>query len=124
MSYLLFLIYLLLFMWLLRKISFFRNSGLSQTQVQIVFLLKVFAGILYGWVGIYYTNKGQIVDTWWLHDQALKEQPLLRHDPVTFVTDLFRNNYSHGFGRFLSSRNSWWNDLHSNLFIKCLAVLD
>ncbi|RYY60616.1 MAG: hypothetical protein EOO12_15105, partial [Chitinophagaceae bacterium] len=124
MSYLLFLLYLLLFVWLLRKIPFFRNSGLSQTQVQIVFLLKVFAGILYGWVGIYYSQKGQIVDTWWLHYQGLKEGALLHRDPHAFFTDLLRNNYSHGFGRFLSSRNSWWNDLHSNLFIKCLALLD
>ncbi|GAB4092417.1 hypothetical protein [Flaviaesturariibacter terrae] len=124
MTYLLFVLYLLAFMWLLRKIRFFRNSGLSQTQVQIVFLLKVFAGILYGWVGIYYSSHGQIVDTWWLHYQGLKEQQLLHHDPKTFVTDIFRNNYRHGFGRFLSSRDSWWNDLHTNLFLKCLALLD
>ncbi|RYY90558.1 MAG: hypothetical protein EOO15_02100 [Chitinophagaceae bacterium] len=124
MSYLLFLLYLFLFIWLLQKIPFFRNSGLTQRQVQIVFLLKVFAGILYGWVGIYYSSKGQIVDTWWLHYQGLKEQELLHTSPSKFVYDLFRNNYSHGFGRFLSSRNSWWNDLHSNLFIKCLALLN
>lgn len=124
LTYLLFLLYLLLFLWLLRKIPFFRNSGLSPTQVQIVFLVKVFAGILYGWVGIYYSSHGQIVDTWWLHYQGLKEQTQLQQSPRSFLADLFRNNYSHGFGRFLSSRESWWNDLHTNLFIKCLALLD
>ena len=124
LSYLLFLLYLVLFIWLLRKIPFFRNSGLTPTQVQIVFLLKVFAGILYGWVGIYYSTRLDPVDTWWLHYKGLEEQALLHRDPHAFFSDLLRNNYSHGFGRFLSSRNSWWNDLHTSLFIKCLALLD
>ncbi|RYY39444.1 MAG: hypothetical protein EOO08_10465 [Chitinophagaceae bacterium] len=124
MTYLLFFLYLLLFIWLLRKIPFFRNSGLTQRQVQIVFLLKVLAGIIYGWIGLLYSTPENPVDTWWLHYQGLKEQTLLHASPGKFVYDLFRNNYSHGFGRFLSSRNSWWNDLHSNLFIKCLALLN
>jgi hypothetical protein len=124
LTYLLFIAYLLLFIWLLQKIPFFRNSGLSQRQVQMVFLFKVFAGILYGWVGIYYSQHGQVVDSWWLHYQGLKEQTLLHNKPGAFFSELFRNNYRHGFGRFLSSRESWWNDLHSNLFIKILALLD
>ncbi|GAA4326766.1 hypothetical protein [Flaviaesturariibacter amylovorans] len=124
MKYLLFLFYLLVFVWMLRRIAFFRNSGLTQRQVQIVFLVKVFAGIFYGWVGIFYSMQGQLVDTWWLHIQGLKEGPLLRSDPGSFFAELFRNNYKHGFGRFLSSRDSWWNDLHTNLFIKLLALLN
>ncbi|RYY96986.1 MAG: hypothetical protein EOO11_12090 [Chitinophagaceae bacterium] len=124
MKYALFVFYLLLFVWLLRKVRFFRESGLSTRQVQIVYLIKVCAGIFYGWVGIYYRMQGQLVDTWQLHLKGLQEVKLLKEQPGTFFAELLRNNYKHGFGRFLSSRDSWWNDLHSNLFIKMLALLD
>src|SRR5215472_11595865 len=50
LEYLLFVGYLVLFAWLVTKTKFFNRSGLSKAQLVIIFLLKVMAGILYGWV--------------------------------------------------------------------------
>jgi len=82
------------------------------------------AGIFYGWIGIYYGELAKMVDTWAFHYEGLKEYELLLSHPHQFFTSLFENNYESGYGEFLSSENSWWNDLHGNLFIKILALFN
>lgn len=79
------------------------------------------AGIIYGWIGVYYGEMAQMVDTWAYHYQSLYEYELLKRNPVEFLTTLFQNNYPDGYTRFLSEQ-SWWNDLKGNVFIKILAV--
>ena len=64
MEHFIFAAYLVLFSWIVTRIKFFRNSGLTPAQLVIVFLLKVIAGIIYGWIGVYYGNLAQMVDTW------------------------------------------------------------
>ena len=54
MEYLLFIAYLVLFAWLVTRVKFFNTTGLSHPQLVIIFLLKVMAGIFYGWIGLYY----------------------------------------------------------------------
>jgi hypothetical protein len=120
---LLFAAYLILFAWLITKVRFFKNSGLSNSQLIILFLLKVMAGILYGWIGVYYGEMAQMIDTWAYHYQGLVEYHLLLSDPVRFFTSLFDNSYPHGYGRFLTSDNSWWNDLKANFYLKIVAIL-
>ncbi|GAC1423378.1 MAG: hypothetical protein NVS9B7_02290 [Flavisolibacter sp.] len=82
------------------------------------------AGILYGWIGVYYGNMAQMVDTWAYHYQSLRELELLKSHPINFFTSIFQNSYSNGYLKIFSSENSWWNDLKDNLFIKVLALLD
>jgi hypothetical protein len=122
LEHLLFAGYLLLFAWLVTRTPFFLRSGLTPAQLIIVFLLKVMAMILYGYVGVYYGTLAQMVDTWYFHYSSLEEYRLLLDDPGTFVSSLFDNPYPGGYTRFLTSRNSWWNDLPINLFNKILAV--
>ena len=124
MDHLLFAGYLILFAWLVTKVPFFIKSGLTPAQLIIIFLLKVMAGIFYGWIGIYYGELAKMVDTWAFHYEALKEYDLLLSNPHQFFSSLFQNNYEGGYGEFLSSQNSWWNDLHGNLFIKILAIFN
>jgi hypothetical protein len=124
LEYLLFAAYLVLFAWLVTRIRFFTGTGLSHPQLIILFLLKVMAGIFYGWIGTYYGNLAQMVDTWSFHYEALKEYRLLGTDPQEYFTNLFRNPYDEGFLKFLGSTDSYWNDLKANLFIKVLSVLD
>lgn len=123
MEHLLFAAYLILFSWLVTKVPFFKNSGLTPAQLIIVFLLKVIAGIFYGWIGVYYGDLAQMVDTWMFHYEGLKSYDLLRSDPVAFFDSLFKNSYG-TYGRFLSDRNSWWNDLHNNFFIMIISLFD
>ncbi len=120
----LFAAYLILFAWLVTKVKFFTNSGLTTSQLIIIFLLKVMAGILYGWIGVYYGQMAQMVDTWAYHYESIQEYHFLRTDPAEFFTSLFQNTYDGGYTNFLISENSWWNDLKGNFFIKVMAVFN
>lgn len=124
MEHLLFAAYLVLFAWLATKISFFKNSGISSPQLIIIFLLKVIAGIFYGWIGVYYGQLAQMVDTWSFHYESIEAYQLLLKDPGLFFHSLFHNNYEEAYGNFLSSNNSWWNDLHNNAFTFLLSFFN
>lgn len=81
------------------------------------------AGIFYGWIGVYYGEMAQMVDTWAYHYESLKEYQLLTRDPAIFFSNIFRSTYEEGYGGFLASENSWWNDLKGNSLLKVLAFL-
>jgi hypothetical protein len=91
LEYLLFVVYLVLFAWLVTKVKFFTGSGLSRSQIIILFLLKVIAGIFYGWIGIYYGGLAQMWDTWNFHTNSIQEYHLLFNDPHEYFTNLFRD---------------------------------
>lgn len=122
--YLLFTAYLIFFAWLVTKVKFFTHSGFTNSQLIIIFLLKVMAGIFYGWIGIYYGQMAQMIDTWAYHVESLQEYKLLITHPVDFVTSLFQNHYEGGYTNFLTSHNSWWNDVKAMFFIKMMAVFN
>jgi len=125
LDYLLFIAYLVLFSWLVTKTRFFNKTGLSKPQLVIIFLLKVIAGIFYGWMGNYYGGLAQMVDTWNYHQNGLLEYQLLLSDPKEYFTNLFHDPYhQEGLKGFLSSKDSYWNDLKSNVFIKILSIFD
>jgi hypothetical protein len=124
LEYLLFVVYLILFSWLVTRVGFFKNSGLSQSQLIIIFLLKVMAGIFYGWIGIYYGGLAQMSDTWGFHTNSVEEFKLLQTNPGEYLTNLFHNPYGGGFGKLFSSDDSYWNDLKGNSFIKVLSIFN
>jgi len=124
LDHLLFAAYLIFFAWLVTKIKFFTRSGLTTPQLIILFLLKVMAGIFYGWIGVYYGNMAQMVDTWAYHHESLAEYRLLMQEPSQFFSSLFHNTYEGGYTNFLVTQNSWWNDLKANFFIKVLALFN
>ena len=82
------------------------------------------AGIFYGWIGIYYGTLAKMQDTWAYHYESLKEYQWLLHHPVTFFTSIFHNPFENGYSNFLSSTDSWWNNLHGKIMIKLLAILN
>ena len=123
LEHLLFAAYLVLFSWLITKVPFYKNAGLSPAQLIIIFLLKVIAGIFYGWIGVYYGNLAQMVDTWMYHYESLESYQQLLSSPREFFNDLLANNYGH-YGGFFSSENSWWNDLHNNSFIMFISFFN
>lgn len=82
------------------------------------------AGIFYGWVGIYYGNHAQMVDTWSYHYNSIKETQLLYENPHEYFVNLFRDPYEGGVAKFLGSSFSYWNDLKGNFFIKILSVFN
>jgi hypothetical protein len=124
LEYLLFVVYLILFAWLVTKVKFFTDSGLSNSQLIIIFLLKVIAGIFYGWIGLYYGNLAQMLDTWAYHHVGLTEYRILMNNPHEYFTNIFQNPYPGGMGRFFGSSDSYWNDLKGNIFVKLLSIFD
>lgn len=116
--------YLVLFAWLITKVKFFKRSGFTNAQLVIIFLLKVMAGIFYGWIGVYYGEMAQMIDTWAYHVESLQEYKLLISHPIDFFTSLFHNGYEGGYTNFLVSHNSWWNDVKVNFLIKIMAIFD
>ena len=124
LEYLLFVAWLVLFAWIITKVKFFTRSGLSQPQLIIVFLLKVMAGIFYGWIGLYYGNLAQMVDTWSFHTNGIAEYRLLYNNPHEYFTNLFRNPYESGIYKFFANSDSYWNDLKGNVLVKILSVFD
>ena len=124
LEHLLFASYLILFAWLVTKIPFLKKSGLTAPQLVIVFLLKVIAGIFYGWIGVYYGNLAKMVDTWKFHYDSLEAYDLLLKSPNAFFQYFLANDYENGYSNFLSSANSWWNDLHNNAFTMLLAFFN
>ncbi len=124
MEYLLFIAYLVLLAWLITRIRFFSNSNLSRPQLVIIFLLKVMAGIFYGWIGLYYGGLAKMSDTWLFHSNSVLEYQLLQTNPKEYFTNLFYNPYEGGFDRFFNSDESYWNDLKGNFYIKVLSVLN
>ncbi len=118
MEYLLFAAYLVSFAWLVTKVKFFTRSGLSQSQLIILFLVKIMAGIFYGWIGIYYAGMAQMLDTWSFHAYSIEEYKLLFKHPQEYVTNLFNNPYGN------LDNPLYWNDLKGNMFIKILSVFN
>lgn len=119
-----FVFYLVLFAWLITKVRFYKTAGLSKSQLIIFFLLKIIAGIFYGWIGIYYGGLAQMWDTWGYHQNSVLEFRLLFDNPHAYFTNLFYNPYKEGFTQFLSTTDSYWNDLKGNFLIKVLSVFN
>jgi hypothetical protein len=124
LEYLLFVAYLVLFAWVVTKVKFFTRAGLTSPQLIIIFLLKVMAGIFYGWIGLYYGGLAQMQDTWGYHTGSIQEYHLLYQNPGEYLTNLFRDPYGNGFSKFFDSNDSYWNDLKGNVLIKILSVFD
>lgn len=122
--YLLFAAYLIFFSWLVTKVKFFTRTGFTNSQLIILFLLKVMAGIFYGWIGVYYGEMAQMIDTWAYHVESLGEYKRLISHPVNFFTNLFQTSYEGGYSNFLTSDNSWWNDVKASFLIKLMAVFN
>lgn len=121
MEYLLFVVYLVLFAWLVTKVKFFTRSGLTDSQLIIVFLLKVMTGIFYGWIGIYYAGLAQMWDTWQYHADSIAEYKLLFSNTNTYLTNLFGDfSQNDGWNLF----GPYWNDLKGNVIIKILSVFN
>jgi hypothetical protein len=124
LEYLLFVFYLVLFAWIVTKVKFFIKTGLSKPQLISLFLLKVIAGIFYGWIGTYYGGLAQMYDTWVYHNQGIVEYNLLFSDPEKYFTNIFHNPYQSGSSQFLASYDSYWNDLKGNTFIKIVSIFN
>lgn len=124
MTYLLFALYLVLFSWLITRIKFIQQSGLPNYWLIGLFVLKVAAGVAYGW---YYTtipNYEQSADTWKFFFDSKNDTALLFHDPLRYFTSIYDNPYDKDFRHLFSSVNSYWNDLKHIYMVKIMSLFN
>jgi hypothetical protein len=116
----LFLIYLVLFSWLLARMRFVTQSGLSKQAVVALYTLKVIAGVVAAWM----LRNDANADTWLYHRDALVECRLLLSNPAAYLSNIFYTGYQHGYDGVWQLQNSYWNDLKTNLIIKIVSVFN
>ncbi len=121
MSYLLFLLFIILCCWLITRISFFTNSGISHRHLIILFLIRVIVAMFGCYLAIYYFP---VSDSLAFQNMGDQEYQLLFHQPTEYFTNLFHSNYSNKFSGVLEVNQSYWNDLRSNLIIKLISILN
>lgn len=120
MDYILFTCYLAIACFLVTRISFIKRTGLSAGFILLLFLLKISAGLLIGWMSQKYYPQGN--DYWGLNVAGVEEFNIIKSNPGTFFRDLFNSRYQHGYAGFFDSTGSFWNDLKNTLIIKFLAL--
>ncbi|MEJ8844690.1 hypothetical protein WG954_20010 [Lacibacter sp. H375] len=124
MTYLLFAVYLVLFSWLITRVKFIQHSGLTNYWLIGLFVLKVAAGVAYGW---YYTtipNYELSADTWKFFFDSKSDTALLFQDPVRYFTGIFDNPYNRDYRHIFSSVDSYWNDLKHTYMVKIVSLFN
>ena len=124
MTYLLFAAYLVLFSWLITRVKFIQQSGLPNYWLIGLFVLKVAAGVAYGW---YYTtipNYEISADSWKFFFDAKSDTQLLYQDPLRYFTSIYDNPYDRDYRHLFSSVNSYWNDLKHTYMVKIVSLFN
>ncbi len=121
MLYLLFTFYLVLFCWLITRIRFIKESKLENRILIALFLIRVFVGLVNGYISLYYYS---VSDSSYFQLQGVEEYHLLLQHPLQYFTNIFHSNHNIGYGNFLESSNSYWNDTRSNLIVKLLSLFN
>jgi hypothetical protein len=121
MSYFLIVVYLAAFCWLMPRIGFVKKAGINSRVIAVLFLFKVLAGFVLGWVSLHFSDS----DYWLLNNDGWAEYQLLFRDPAAYFTNLFNAaDYPKGYGGMLDSVQSFWNDLKYNIVVKLLSIFN
>lgn len=122
MLYLLFVIYFVAGCYLVNRIPFIKNTGLDSAAISMLFILKVCAGLLIGWMSQKYYPQGN--DYWNLNTAGQKEYQLLLSDPALFFKEIFVSSYPNGYEGFFNAVGTYWNDLKNTMIGKLLGVFN
>lgn len=117
-SYLLFLFYGVITTWLLLKSGYIRRTGLSPRLLVALFWLYIIVGCIHGKI----LEKDVVADTWGYHKFGGWEYDIYKKSPREYFLNLFQTGYSHGFDGVFRTRDSYWNDLKTNLMAKLVSV--
>ena len=121
MIYLLFIVYCFLFCWLLTRIRFFTQSGLSNKILITLFVIRIFT-LLIGWYfNLYYFP---VSDSVVFHNLGIDELNLLFQNPHEYFINIFHTEPSQSYSRLLDDSKSYWNNLRNNLLAKMLSIFD
>ena len=123
MHYLLFTFYLAIACFIINRNRFIKSTGLSDAAIMGLFLAKIAAGILAGWMFARYYPQGN--DYWNLNDFGIKEYGVMVNDPKTFFTDILNSFFlNYGDQGLFSAASSFWIHLKNNILIKFLSFFN
>lgn len=121
MIFLLFIFYSVLFCWLITRIRFFKESGLSKRILIILFLLRILVLIIGCGINLYYLP---VSDSVILNGIGIDEFHLLFQNPHEYLLNIFHTNSPEAYSRLLDDSNSFWNNLRTNLILKMLSIFN
>lgn len=104
---------------MLTKIKFINNAGIDKRTIIILFLIRIVAGIINGYINLYHY---QGTDAEFFHQAGISEYHLLLNAPKEYFINIFKNHH-HNSG-FLDITDSFWNNLRSDIMIKLLTVFN
>ena len=107
--------------WLFTKIKFIRQAKLTSSTIVILFLIRVLAGLVNGWINLHYYT---ISDSVGFHVEGVAEYHLMLNKPKEYLLNLFTNASNSSYGAIFDTTDSFWNNLRSNLIIKLLSLFD
>ncbi|MDB5203635.1 MAG: hypothetical protein JWQ27_3044 [Ferruginibacter sp.] len=119
MFYLLFLLYLLAAAYFISSLDFVKKTGLGTKLILLLFLVKIAAGLLIGWISNRYDP---LNDYAMLNGYGREEYQLMITHPKEFLINIFYSPYNGEHSGFFYSTASYWNDLKNNIIIKALAI--
>lgn len=124
MNLLLFVLYFILFSWLLTRVRFIKNSGLSNSWLLCLFALKVAAGMAYGWFFTQIPHYKSEADTWKFFFEGSQQTELLLSNPGKYFGHMIDNPYGHAYRHLFSAVNSYWNDLKHLYMVKIVSIFN
>jgi len=119
----LFILYLFLFLWFIRRSHWLRQIGLTPVRLIGLYLLKVAAGIAYGYFFTRLPNYTQNADTWRMFFAGVAEKQWLLQDPTAWLADVYTPRYAADTG-LLGTENSLLNDVKDVVLIKLISLLN
>lgn len=124
MTWFLFTIYLIFFCWLVTRTRFINNCGLPLTWVIGLFILKVAAGVAYGFYYQHVPNYETAADTWSFFVEGKRETQLLYQNPLRYFGNFFDNPHDKQYRHLFSPVNSYWKDLKQLYMVKLVSVFN
>lgn len=124
MTYFLFATYLVFFCWLITRIKFIQQAELPNHWLIGLFVLKVAAGVAYGYYYSTIPNFEVSSDSWKFFFDAKKDTQLLYQNPLRYFSSILDNPYDKDYRHLFSSVNSYWNDLKHIYMVKIVSLFN
>ena len=125
MEYFLTLSYTLLFIFLIRKLSFFNINGLSFRILSTIFVIKILAGILLSFIYTYYYTDRSTADIFKYFDDSKIMYDALFQKPSDFFRMLFgiENNSAYFDKTYYATMNNWYRVYDSNIYNESHTII-
>lgn len=122
--------YVFLFIFIINKMKFFEIEGLSKRTISLIFILKVFFGLLLWAVYTFYYTDRSTADIYKYFDDSKVLFDAMRKNPTDFIRMLFGiGNNTTRFDHYYNEMHYWarkidssiYNDSHTIIRFNCLV---